>query len=105
MRRIHILGSQENANLEDIVKFFEGYELMGNPVTLMKKVCLQILAGTCWKGTSPGARAHALERSHANMSKLTRYQLVPHTWHAIFLFLKVHVSYNQIRRNCRRPQG
>lgn len=32
--------AQENANLEDIVRFFEGYELMGNPVTMMKKVCI-----------------------------------------------------------------
>lgn len=31
-------GIQENANLEDIVRFFEGYELMGNPVTMMKKL-------------------------------------------------------------------
>lgn len=36
-RFIVVQGIQENANLEDIVKFFEGYELMGNPVTLMKK--------------------------------------------------------------------
>lgn len=30
--------AQENANLEDIVRFFEGYELMGNPVTILKQV-------------------------------------------------------------------
>lgn len=34
-----VMGPQENANLEDIVRFFDGYELMGNPVTVLKTVC------------------------------------------------------------------
>jgi hypothetical protein len=32
------LWIQENANLEDIVRFFDGYDLMGNPVTVLKSV-------------------------------------------------------------------
>ena len=29
---------QEQANLEDIARFFAGFELMGNPVTMVKEV-------------------------------------------------------------------
>ena len=38
-----VMGPQENANLEDIVRFFDGYELMGNPVTVLKTVCCAVL--------------------------------------------------------------
>lgn len=31
-------GIQDNANLEDIVRHFEGFALMGNPVTLVRDV-------------------------------------------------------------------
>lgn len=34
---------QENANLEDIVRFFHGFELMGNPVTVLKRVSSLLL--------------------------------------------------------------
>ena len=37
---IRLGDPQENANLEDIVRFFGGYELMGNPVTILKQVSL-----------------------------------------------------------------
>ena len=30
--------AQEQANLEDIARFFAGFELMGNPVTMVKEV-------------------------------------------------------------------
>jgi hypothetical protein len=36
-------GPQENANLEDIVRFFDGYELMGNPVTVLKTVSCAVV--------------------------------------------------------------
>jgi hypothetical protein len=39
-----VMSPQENANLEDIVRFFDGYELMGNPVTVLKTVsCAAVL--------------------------------------------------------------
>lgn len=35
---VSLNGFQENANLEDMVRFFDDYELMGNPVTVLKQV-------------------------------------------------------------------
>lgn len=37
-RYVLMLGVQENANLEDMVRFFDDYELMGNPVTVLKQL-------------------------------------------------------------------
>lgn len=39
-RYVLLDGIQDNANLEDIVRHFEGFALMGNPVTLVREVRL-----------------------------------------------------------------
>lgn len=53
-RYVLLDGIQDNANLEDIVRHFEGFALMGNPVTLVREVRLasaHVLQLTCgiWK--------------------------------------------------------
>lgn len=37
-RYVLLDGIQDNANLEDIVRHFDGFALMGNPVTLVREV-------------------------------------------------------------------
>ncbi len=59
-------SAQEQANLEDIARFFAGFELMGNPVTMVKEVSTwrQAAASVRQPWTSP--RRGIAYRSHSS---------------------------------------
>jgi hypothetical protein len=111
---------QENANLEDIVRFFDGYELMGNPVTVLKTVsgCMQSfcgLASTCarcydcmlqlhWQPTASACaidhcplKSRPLQAEQSRMSTRRSQRSVAGTLRAVVRFDRTEEAHRALR--------